>query len=594
MKKKILLIVFICSMMQVLITGKAIGQTSVHINYAFDSTYIHCPVPITTDLFVYGSTHGYPTGDSVNIHFYFGDGTDTSYWYQMYSDTSFWAYAQHTYMSAGTFSAKYVATGPDGASDSVTNMNQLTLGDTCGNISGRVYLDNNGNCVYDAGDSILRGYPVELLFGATVIGWSFTDLNGDYWFSPPTGQTYTVRPVDQTAYGFQVNCPTSGDYSINLVSTSYGNDFGLSCLNGYDMAGYMWGWHFRPGFDSYMDLSAFNLRCQPTSGTVKLVLDPLVSYVSSYYGPTPTISGDTLIWNYSNFANNYNYYWYWNWYNNNEFYAYMTLHTSSNAVLGDSVCFTLIVDPINGDADPSNNTVHMCRPVSNSCDPNMKGVNPIGIGPNGDIAPNQKLTYTIHFQNVGNDTAYSVSVYDTLSANLDVNTFAVLNSDHTFTTEMLPNNIVKFNFNNIMLPDSITNPITSQGQITYTIKPKAGLPDGTFIYNNAGIVFDFNNPIITNQTRNRINLALGINEIKNTVSIASIYPNPAINELNINLHTQKATEIKLMDAIGNVVMTFRDVKTNLVLNTSKLTSGIYTLSVNNSETTQREKVIIIH
>ncbi len=596
MKSKILQIVLVGIFMLALTCFKSNAVTVVHITGAADSTFTYCPLPVGDDLFVYGQATGYPAGDSVHVHIYFGDGTDTIFYSGIYNSNSFFAGAYHTYTTAGYFTAKYVVTGSDGVADSVVNQNQMAFGDTCGNISGMLYLDMNANCVYNAGtDSILRYFPVALYNGANLIDWAYTDSLGYYYFNPPIGFTYTVTPY-VTNWGFSVTCPTSGNYVINLTSTSSGNDFGLTCLNGFDMTGEVWGWRFRPGYDGWIDVGAWNLRCQSTSGTVKLILDPLVTYTSTYWGPTPTVSGngDTLTWNYANFSNNYFYYWWWNWYYTNEFWAGLNIHTSSSANLGDSVCFTLIVDPINGDVDATNNTIHYCRVVSNSWDPNYKEVMPRCVGVNGDIPVTQRLTYNLHFQNVGSDTAYNVKVYDTLDSHLDMLTFQPINADHNFRTEIVADHVVAFVFDHIMLPDSATNPITSQGQVSFSIKPKANTPDMTPIPNKAGIVFDFNLPVITNVTHNRINFALSVPELTKVSNLVSIFPNPAVNELNIVFNNQKASDVSLVDVLGNVVANYKQVKGNLVINTTKIASGIYTLVVNNNDASQREKVVILH
>jgi fimbrial isopeptide formation D2 family protein len=587
MKKKFLLLIVICAMLQVINTGKAFSLTTVHISQAADTFgNPNCPVPAYKLFWCNGTTSGYNVlTDSMSVHVYFGDGNDTLFKTPLNVDSNFWATMPHIYYSVGTYSMKFVVTGPDGTADSIIHINYFTLADTCGNIGGKVYVDVNNNCIFDAGDSALMGYPVEILQGLTIVGYAYTGLNGDYYFNVPTGNTYTVQPLNPTGAGFQVNCPTSGNYSINLTTTSYGNDFGLNCLNGFDMAGYALGWYFRPNYDAYMEVSAYNLRCEPTSGTVKLVLDPLVTYVNTINGiPPTTISGDTLIWDYTNMSNEYYDYWWWYWYSTNEFWSYMTLHTSPNAVLGNMVCFDLIVDPIVGDIDPTNNTEQFCKIISNSWDPNFKQVNPVGVGPNGSISPNQKLTYTIHYQNVGNDTAYNVAIYDTLDANLDVNTLQVLNSDHNFSLELLPGNVLKIIFNNIMLPDSAINPAGSQGTVNYVISPKAGLANGTMIYNKAAITFDFNLPVFTNQTHNMIDDALGIKEIASNYTSISVYPNPVSNNLtiNYNLSASSNVSINVFDMLGSRIAEIANDRESsgqhsIPWNASTVPQGIYLL-----------------
>ncbi|PSJ23904.1 hypothetical protein B7P34_36265, partial [Streptosporangium nondiastaticum] len=60
--------------------------------------------------------------------------------------------------------------------------------------------------------------------------------------------------------------------------------------------------------------------------------------------------------------------------------------------------------------------------MRNSFDPNIKEVYPTTISPN----QSEWLTYTVHFQNTGNDTAYLVVLKDTLSQDLMPETFQYL------------------------------------------------------------------------------------------------------------------------------------------------------------------------
>lgn len=43
-----------------------------------------------------------------------------------------------------------------------------------------------------------------------------------------------------------------------------------------------------------------------------------------------------------------------------------------------------------------------------------------------------------------------------------------------------------------------------QGQVAFAIRPQPGTPDGTPITNSASIVFDLNEPVVTNQVWNTI------------------------------------------------------------------------------------------
>ena len=185
---------------------------------------------------------------------------------------------------------------------------------------------------------------------------------------------------------------------------------------------------------------------------------------------------------------------------------------------------------------------------------------------------------------MGNDTAYNVAIYDTLDANLDVNTLQVLNSDHNFSLELLPGNVLKIIFNNIMLPDSAINPAGSQGTVNYVISPKAGLANGTMIYNKAAITFDFNLPVFTNQTHNMIDDALGIKEIASNYTSISVYPNPVSNNLtiNYNLSASSNVSINVFDMLGSRIAEIANDRESsgqhsIPWNASTVPQGIYLL-----------------
>ncbi len=141
-----------------------------------------------------------------------------------------------------------------------------------------------------------------------------------------------------------------------------------------------------------------------------------------------------------------------------------------------------------------------CRQNIGSFDPNDKQAQPIGIQAQHFIDENGEIDYTIRFQNTGTDTAFSVVIKDTLTSFLDIESFRTGASSHRYELEVLNNNVLKFTFPNINLVDSFRNNLLSQGFIKFTIRVKSGSPFGSRIENRAAIFFDFNAPVITNQT----------------------------------------------------------------------------------------------
>ncbi len=71
-----------------------------------------------------------------------------------------------------------------------------------------------------------------------------------------------------------------------------------------------------------------------------------------------------------------------------------------------------------GNGNPGETTV--CRTNVGSYDPNEKIGYPLGYNDSHDIEPGTRLTYDLHFQNTGTDTAFTVVIRDTIPAELDL------------------------------------------------------------------------------------------------------------------------------------------------------------------------------
>ena len=156
--------------------------------------------------------------------------------------------------------------------------------------------------------------------------------------------------------------------------------------------------------------------------------------------------------------------------------------------------------------DPEPEFTEDCLPIIDSFDPNDKQVVPVGVTAENYTPTDAPLRYTIRFQNTGTDVAYRVVVVDTLSADLDLSTFQVGAASHGYKLAVSGKEkpVLTFTLDNIMLPDSTTDQAGSNGFIQFSIKPKTNLPVKTKIENYADIFFDYNEPVRTNTTVNRI------------------------------------------------------------------------------------------
>ncbi len=156
--------------------------------------------------------------------------------------------------------------------------------------------------------------------------------------------------------------------------------------------------------------------------------------------------------------------------------------------------------PVPQDDEDPEVEIH-CLEIRDSYDPNDKQVSPEGITLDQLADGDNLLEYMIRFQNTGSDTAYRVVVVDTLPLNLDVASIQSLRGSHLFDLDVTGEGrpILIFSFENINLPDSLTDELNSSGYIRFKIRPEQNLGVGTILSNEAAIYFDFNEPIITNQ-----------------------------------------------------------------------------------------------
>lgn len=332
---------------------------------------------------------------------------------------------------------------------------------------------------------------------------------------------------------------------------------------------------FRSGFPTHLWLDAFNNSCTTASGDVKVVLDNFLVFDSATVAPD-VISGDTLIWSFASLD-----------FNSPHIKSLIYAHVSSSAMVGDTVCVSAIISPIISDSDSLNNTKYYCQPVINGYDPNDKKVYPAGICDKFYIKKDQKLTYTIRFQNTGNADAINIYVLDTIDSELDLSTLKVLVSSHPMITDVLIGGVLKFQFDSISLPDSSTNEPLSHGYIIYEIKPLSAVFDKAIIKNKADIFFDFNVPVSTNQVFNTVAYTIppcGVLTSNTKAAFGNkfeLYPNPA-NDITIVEFKEdsKNIQIKVLDVLGNEIkINGKQMDNKIYLYTKSLPSGLYLINI---------------
>ncbi|MBX2928972.1 MAG: T9SS type A sorting domain-containing protein [Saprospiraceae bacterium] len=201
-----------------------------------------------------------------------------------------------------------------------------------------------------------------------------------------------------------------------------------------------------------------------------------------------------------------------------------------------------------------------CQENIGSFDPNDKTAAPAGYGQEHFIRPDTEIEYLIRFQNTGTDTAFRVVILDTLSQWLNPKSVRPGAASHPFNFEILHGEVLRFTFDNILLPDSTTNEPASQGFVKFSVKQEPNLNEGTRIENTASIYFDFNEPIHTNTVFHTIgnDFIRVVSDTRNNpagLGPLKVFPNPAAEDVTFLLppDAPDAAAFLLYDRLGRVV-----------------------------------------
>jgi len=380
-------------------------------------------------------------------------------------------------------------------------------------IKGTVRFDLNNNGCNNT-DSVMINLRLDNYDG-TYTSTAFTNSAGQYIFHTlANSDTVTVTPEQPSWFNVTppiqiINIPNPGVTAIaDFCVTANGIHPDLEIVLLPITAA-------RPGFDAQYKLVYRNKGNQLQSGSVTLSFNAgKVNFISA----TPNVNNQTtgnLSWNYIGLS------------------PYQTrtitllFHVNAPPVvnIGDELPYAAVINPIPGDETPADNTFSMKQVVRGAFDPNDKLVTE---GPKINISKvADYLHYIIRFQNTGNEAAINVLIKDSLTNNLDWNSFAPIDASHPYRAVINKGNKVEFIFDNINLPGKTTNEPASHGFVAFKIKPRTGITVGETINNKAGIYFDINQPITTNTASTTVTDPKSGDNILGLI----VHPNPVKDDI---------------------------------------------------------------
>ncbi len=442
-------------------------------------------------------------------------------------------------------------------------------------ITAQAFYDENENGLFDTEEQLLYNLPFTLNPEAL---YTFNDGVGSFHFFVEEG-TYTLE-YDETNNDFwQAN--GINNYTIE-VTDSIDTTFYFPMLpvtnfliQEVDITTSI----KRCNQEMNVWLTYSNQSSESTSGYVSLLADELATFVSST-PPVDSIAGDILYWFYDDLHPTHS------------DQIHLLYQMPGVEFIGEELSFDATIATWDGAGNDnfSNTSELVC-----AYDPNDKLVTPTGVGEdNYTLFEDSLLNYTIRFQNTGNDTAFNVMITDTLSEQLDIETFQFVTSSHDVSTKINESlRLIEFQFDDIYLPDSNVNEPASHGFIKFKIETNSNLPENTLIENTAHIFFDFNPAIVTNTTQNTM-----VSEIPTMTSLSSImerptfriYPNPNTGSFTVESKEIIKT-IKIYNSIGQLKET-KQVGVSSTPIDIQAKAGIYFVAIETEKAIIVEKVLI--
>ena len=443
---------------------------------------------------------------------------------------------------SGEPSVAYCTTGTD-----------FTIGslpEPCGSVSGQVYHDADEDCLFNNFDLPLANRVLSIAPGGQ---FTITDGNGEFQRLLNYG-TYTL---DQgTLTDEDPLCPASGaaGFTLDAGSPSATINFANLSTVPHDLSVQLTSTAARPGFPTQVWITVTNNSAFP-SGDVSLALtyDPLL------------LNPGTSTWDLGTLTPY-----------GQQTRSFNALVPANVNLLGTVITYTASITNTASEVNVANNLGSIAVTITGSYDPNDKqGSTSSALSEvQFFLAQDEWIDYTVRFQNTGTDTAFTVVIRDELDADIDVLSLEITGASHAFTPSFGEGRELVLTFNDILLPDSTTDLLGSQGFVRYRIRPNSTVAVGTLLENTAGIYFDLNPPIITNTVEHLVDVSTSV--AGTNVPSLLLWPNPARDAVHVLLPSTARSSLDVRTIDGrrmNVPVVDRSQVTTLDI--SALAAGTY-------------------
>ena len=430
----------------------------------------------------------------------------------------------------------------------------------CGSVSGTAYADLDGDCAQDGGEP---GLPNRMITIGPTGAYAFTNNQGAYSRGMPLG-AYTV---DLNVPAFTPNCPASlpAPFSLTTPLPDAQLDLAMTYTSGPDASSFLAASCHAPGFSALYCAEAVNDGPYSfTDLSLEVSFDPILNYL--WMDSVPATQGPgTISWSIPTLP------------------PFTTLHycftvqvPPDPALIGTALAAQCSLTGPVADANPANDLSTISAIVVGAYDPNEKQVRTSSDVSTQDylLQLDEHIDYTIRFQNTGTAPAQHVFLIDTIAVELDLGSVEFLGASHDAEISLLPDRVLRFDFPDIQLPDSASDPFGSHGYARFRLKPFVALP-GTLYRNTADIYFDFNPPIRTNTSELTAFDPAHVSE--SYAAGVHISPNPTNGSMHIEASVASRYSLEVIDPLGRSAMLSSFTGTSTRIDVTHLPRGAYEL-----------------
>jgi hypothetical protein len=412
-------------------------------------------------------------------------------------------------------------------------------------VGGKVFHDNNENCSFNSNE---EGLPFRMVKISLPNGsnpqYTMTDSLGNYCFRIPMRMLHMITLLrdtnDYRHYYTQNKCIQNATFYVasdtapknfyHIPQTIFPNRTDIKVTTSAP-----YGWNaLNSSIDRYT-IHLKNLGSETVdSFSVKFEIPTGTQHYRSAPSPSRSV-GNTLYWDVNQTIHI-----------REERQIFVDVRIPSTVLPGSMVQFEAETQNLT-DIYPSDNKSIVVQSVTNNISPTFKSVNPTYISPSTN-----RINYFIRFQNKTGFTVSNVSVFDTLDTNLPLTDIRIGSSSHPFQFSVL-GNVLRWDFSNIVLPDSSNDPTLSQGYLYFSAGVRQGLRYGDSIENTAYVQF---NGGIPNATNSVVVKMVANNVIPTMLDRSNFVLTHSGSSYSLENRSNEIREFEIYDLSGRIIKTF--------------------------------------